>query len=305
MSEEIKFWSQPIQRELLIARIRQNPSLKEIFRKKKNVTQKINDEIHDRLNGYIDNFFTIFLTGMQGSWKSSVAMTIMKNADPQFNMNRIHFQYEPFRTAIQQSQPKQAFHLDESVFTHGIGANRLVQEIQNLIETLRKRQNSLIIVSPEMKYFPEGIFTYVIETLDTAILATCQQNTALHEPRTCTCWKDKTCQIKECYVRTAIKTQGYYIGFYIIPIDWENPLWKEYSQAKDKFMQEVTTGQLHNNNYQAIAQTIIQDPEYYTYKKNKKTLRLLIERRRPTLTIGEADLIATQIKIYQATGEFT
>jgi hypothetical protein len=302
--DDIKFYQTPVQKMLLIARIRQNPSLKEIFKKKKNVTQQINDEIHDRLNGYIDNFFTIFLTGVQGSMKSSCAMTIMKNADPHFNISRIHFQYEPFRGSIQNSAPKEGFQLDESVFTHGMGANRLVQEIQNLIETLRKRQNSLIIVSPEMKYFPENIFTYIIETLDTAILATCPDNPSLHEPRNCTCWHNKNCKIHHCYVRTAIKTQGYYIGFYIIPIDWESKLWKEYSQEKNKFMEEITTGQIHNSDYQQIARDIMEDPEYETYNKNKKTLRLLIERRRPTLTISESDAVATQIKIFEQTGDF-
>ena len=297
--ENITYYHTPLQKELLISKIRQNPSLKKIFKKKKYITEQVEQELRHRRDGIIENFSTIFILGTQGSFKSSIALTIAKKFDENYNAERISFGYEEFRKKIEESKPKQFFQLDEQVFKHGTGTTRIIQDINNLIETLRKRQNSMIIVSPERKYFDENLFTYTIETIDTSIKATCPHNQELHEPRNCACYEEKTCEIKTCYVRTAVKKEGIYLGFYVIEIDWNNQLWDDYQIKKDRFMEEIVQDKLHNMDYQKIAEDIINDEEFEHYKKTKKSLRLLIEQKKPNLTIGESELICEQIRVIQ------
>lgn len=298
--DDIQFFHTPMQRELLIAKIRANPSLKEIFKKKKNITQQINEEIKHRTDGTIESWMILYLKGSTGSLKSSVAMTLLqKFIDPTFHAQRISFQYDKLKEKLSKSQPKQAFQLDEQTFTHGIGSTRIIQDLQNLIETLRKRQNSMIIISPELKYFPEESFTFVLETIDDSITATCPYNKKPHEPRKCKCWLERNNEISHAYARLAVKKNDYYLGFYIIKIDWNNDLWTEYSKAKQEFLEAMAKNDLHQHNYRGIAEKLMKHPEYEYYKRNKKSLALLIEKEHPNLTTMESALIAEEIKVLQ------
>jgi intein/homing endonuclease len=61
-----QFYKTELERELLIAKIKKHPSLYEVFRKKKDLTPQTNEDIQIRINGEIENFVTIFVTGNQG-----------------------------------------------------------------------------------------------------------------------------------------------------------------------------------------------------------------------------------------------
>jgi hypothetical protein len=99
-------------------------------------------------------------------------------------------------------------------------------------------------------------------------------------------------------VRCAVKVQGEYLGFYIVNIEWGNNLYAEYELEKDKFMAQVRAEEIHNADYKKIAREIMSDTDFEYYKKNRNSLKLFIEQKKPNLTIGENNLIAEQIKIF-------
>lgn len=292
----MSFYLSPINRIILIQKIKNNPALKQLFKQNNDVTSKINDDIRIRLNGLIDNFLTIHFTGSQGSLKTSCAVSIAKKFDPTFiPSERVCFQYEEYLESMQTSQPKQFRQIDEQAFMRGTGSQRMIQEIQEHIETLRKRQNSLIICTPEKKYFPDSLFTYMFETIDNELIATCPTNPIPHEPRLCTCYENKTAQVIKARVRSAVKVGDHYIGFYIIELDWGNPEWKDYETSKDAFMERVAHGDKKRTDYEKIAETILaENPDNDLYR-NRKALRILVQKNRPNLTIGEAEMVIESI----------
>jgi len=290
------FFQTPIQREILIQKIRTNPSLKRLFRTGKNVTQQINDDINHRLNGIINNFFTLHITGTAGSFKTTTAVSIAKKFDPTFtSTQRVSFEYEDYLEKFKTSQPKQIRQIDEQAFMRGTGSLRMIQEIQEHIESLRKRQNSLIIISPEKKYFHDNLFTYMFETIDNSLTATCPTNPTPHEPRLCTCYQNRTAKIESCKVRSAVKIDDMYLGFYIIDIDWQNPDWTEYELAKDEYMKRLVMGEKKRTDYEKIAQTILDENPNNEEYKNKKALKILVEKNRPNLTVNEIELVCESI----------
>ena len=226
--------------------------------------------------------------------KSSVGQEIANTNDQTtFTHQRICFTYPELRTKFEQTKPKQWLILDEQIFLHGTGSGRIVESIQTLIETLRQRQNSMIIISPEGKYFPENIFTYVMETIDRSILGRCQHNQELHEIRTCPHRPHIDIQ---AYVRLAVKKEGVYIGFYTIPINWNTNLWQQYSKRKTEFLQRVLSEDFQKIDYEKIAKQIIAQPNSKDYKTSKQ-LMLLLEKTHPNLAVGEKNLIIEAIKI--------
>ena len=289
----MKFYKTDLEKELLIARIKRYPSLLQIFRTKKDVTNQVKEDIQMRVNGEIENFITIFITGNQGSLKSSIGQEIAKEHDPTFNVNRICFTYGEFRDKLEISKPKQWMLLDEQVFQSGIGSGRLIQGIQTLIEILRARQNSLVVISPEKKYFPENIFTYTIETIDRSILGTCKDNNKLHEIRTC---QHKAHKNIQATVRSAIKKDMSYIGFYTQPINWNTKLWREYYIRKMIFIKSALKEDFKKLDYQKVAEKTLQEPNIEDYKTSKQ-LMLLLEQTYPNLAIAEKNLIIEAIKL--------
>lgn len=228
------------------------------------------------------------------SWKSSTGQQIaIENDDTIFDANKICFTYQEFRDKFEQSKPKEWFIMDEQVFLHGTGSGRIVESIQTLIETLRQRQNSMIIISPESKYFPENIFTYVMETIDRSILGKCKHNQELHEIRTC---PHRPHTDINANVRLAVKKDNSYIGFYITPIAWNTPLWKEYYKRKIEFNTKVLTENFQKVDYEKLAQNIIRIPNSKEYKTSKQ-LMLLLEQAYPNLSVGEKNLVIEAIKI--------
>lgn len=276
--------------ETLLQKIKTNPTLLNIVQKKKDITEQMNEDFQHRLHGGVNNFFTLYIEGEQGTQKSSVGQAIAIENEPTFKADQINFSYDEFLEKFKVSKPKTIFILDEEVFKHGSGSKRIVDNMQTIIETLRKRQNSIIIISPELKYFPENLFTYTLETFDNSILVTCPHNQDLHETRTCQCYMENTFTVKEAYVRCAVKKEGQYMGFYITQIKWNNPLWEEYSKKKDAFNELVTLQEHSKTNYEQMAEKIMRDPDSKEYR-TKKALKILVYKHIPSLTVQEAEMV--------------
>lgn len=292
----IRFYQTPIQRRLFLMKIKQEPTLKRIIKRNVDLTSEINHDIKLRISGMIENFYTAYIIGQQGTFKTSLAITLAKKFDPTFSEKRVFFQYEEYREDFKTSNPKETRQLDEQVFQHGMGSSRLLHEIQELIETLRQRQNSLIIVSPDPKYFDEKIFTYTFETIDTAIIGTCKYDKKNHEVRECQCYYEEKNfpKITECYVRAAIKTQEQYVGLYISQVEWKNKTFVDYQERKKSFMNDIVQGKKSRPDYESMAREILSKHDTENYK-NKKQLSLLVQKIKPNLTTGETELVITAI----------
>ena len=293
MFDKIKFFKTRFEKRLLLAKINSHQSLRRLFKKKVFLNEEIDEEINVRLKGDIENFVTILLIGEAGTLKSTVGQELAKRTDPDFKAKNVGFLYEIFKNKLGKSKIGQSFTLDELVFLHGIGSQRIIEEIQTLIETLRKRKNSMVVICVENKYFSEDIFTFTMETVDKCLLGICEKNKELHETRSC---KEKTHNIKKAYVRLAVKKKGQYIGFYIQEIIWNNKTWVEYEKEKDLFLSKVLKQDFGKLEYEKEAKKIIDMKEASEYTTLKQ-LRLFLEKKRPNLTIGEKDLLAEQIKI--------
>ena len=291
---EINWFRTPIRTELLLSKIKSTPSLLAIVKSKKDLTETLKDEFRQRLHGSINNFLVLFITAEMGNWKSSVGQSIATELDPNFTANNIFFSYDEFETIFKESKPKTFHIMDELIFQAGSGSNRIMNTMQTLIETLRKRQNSLILISPNLKYFNEDLFHFVIEPFDNAILATCPYNQKLHEPRECQCNYEKNYTVKEAYCRTVVRKNNEYIGFYIVPISWDNPVWNEYSIKKDAFNESVAKQEHNRTDYRGKSEIILKNPDNINYK-TKKALKILVYQNFPNLTIQEAEMVIEHI----------
>jgi hypothetical protein len=294
--KKLRFYKTPLEQAILNSKAEENEDFARILLNKTIMNNAIEEEIRSKIRGEIENFLVILIHGSQGSIKSSVMIQLCKKIDPNFTAQQISFLLEEMKTKINDSQPLQAYALDEQVYQHGTGIMRLTHEIQNMIETLRIRQNSIIVVCVTPKYFDESIFSFVLETLDKCMLGTCEKNPLKHEIRNCPLTEGKKHDIKEVWVRLAVKKEGKYLGLYYQEVEWNNSIWNDYCPFKDSFAKKSLNQDFTRLDFEKKAEEIMQDPEISLYK-NLKSLKLLIEKRIPNLTSEEKELIAQQIKI--------
>jgi len=294
----MQFYKSEIETEVLIAKIRRNSSLYEIFKKNKDVTKLVNDDIRLRTKGEIDNFFTLLISGFQGAFKSSLSQEIGIENDKNFSSHNIVFGYQEFKEKLELSKKGDIFILDEEVALFGTGSGRIISSIGTALETMRQTGTSMIFISPDPKYFSENLFTYHLETIDRSIMGRCPINRRLHEIRTCESTKHENIQ---AIVRCAVKKEGEYIGFYIQPIKWNTTLWQEYTIKKKEFLNKVLADDFQKMDYEKIAFHIQQDPDSQ-YCKTIKQWMLYLEKNHPNLSVGEKNLIIAQLQINKKKG---
>jgi len=289
----MNFYKTRIEKRLLRTKINKYSTLKRVFKRKIYLTEEIKEDIKIRIEGEIENFVTILIKGEQGTFKSSAGETIAKIINPDFKAHNFCFDYAEFKEKLSKSDPREVFILDEQVFLHGVGSQRIIEEIQTLIETLRKRQNSMIVISPEEKYFPESIFTYTLETIDRSTKGVCIYSNRRHEIRECVNKNHKDMELK---VRLAVRKNNEYIGLIVLFPEWNNDVWQAYEENKKIFMSRVLKSDHKKSNYEKLAKQIIKNPQSHFYKTSKQ-LMLLLEKTFPNLTVGEKNLLVEEIKI--------
>jgi len=294
--KDVRFHKDPLETRIFKIKLDENPTLKRIIRKRLIINGEVDQEIYRRRTGVLDNFTPIMIRGQQGSFKSSADLCFSRKTDPSFCAEQVAFMYEEFINLISDSGNGQTLQLDEEVFQHGTGSIRIVEELKNLVETLRKARNSMTLISPSNKYFDEDVFCFTLETLDHCLLGTCKKNKNLHEIRTCKI-PDTEHKMSKAYVRLAVRKSQRYMGLYIQEIRWADKLWKEYDKKKDAFIIKVKNLDFKKLDYEKEAEKIIeQTPDIEDYK-TKHELRLLIDRLKPNLAVGESDLLIAQIKM--------
>jgi hypothetical protein len=265
----------PVQKKIWTLKVLNDRYLYRVFKKNIDVTPLIDDEILQRL-GDPDrpNWVVIQITAETGEFKSSAGLEILsQKVDKTFSADRVAMQYADFEKKIKNSEPKQAFLLDEQVFQHGVGSRRLVQNFVNIVETLRKRQNSMVLITPKEKYITDDNVTFTFEP----------------------CGFDKENKVLRLLVK-----KNYYIGFYYLPISWGSDLWKEYTKVKDSFLEVATSQNFAKLDYEGLAKEIIGKMSYEekSGKINKKRVTLFVEKNSPNITKEERDLLIEQIIIF-------
>jgi len=261
----------PLQREILRERLRYEKDLRRVFKKKKDITKIIHEEVNERINKKEKNWVVAQVNGETGSKKSSVAIALMfMFIDPQLTSKQITQEYNEFIALLDKSNPKQGFILDELVFQRGMGSTRIKEELLNLIETLRKRQNSMIFVTPTEKFIADSNVTFTLEP----------------------CGFDK----KNKTVRCLVRKNHRYIGFYYQKLLWNTKLWKDYEKGKDEFLEATKSQKYKKLDYEQLAMEIIAESEHDEIKNNKRIM-LQIEKKGKNLTTQERDLLVEQIKM--------
>lgn len=287
------FYKNQLEKELLIAKLQRSPSLYKIFKKKKDLTKEIDEDIKSRFHKELQGFCAILITGSQNSIKSGMAQEIAMDNDATFNAERIHFLYNSFRKALEKAKKGEWYILDENVFISGIGSTNIIQSIQTLIEVIRQAQISVILITPTRKYLPEHIFTHHFETIDRSLLGKCDKDKTLHDIRTCTEPKHNH---MEATIRSAIIREGEYVGFYIKKISWNNKVWQDYQEKKKEFLKQALAEDFEKLSYEETAKEIISNPKSKEYRTSKQ-LMLFLEQEYPNLTVGQKSLLVEAIKI--------
>jgi hypothetical protein len=288
-----KFYKNQFEKEMLIAKLQRSPSLYNIFKKKKDLTKEIDEDIKSRFHQELKGFCAILITGQQGGWKSSLAQEIAIENDETFNEERIYFLYNDFRKALEKAKKGEWYILDENVFISGTGSGAIVESIQTLIEVIRQAQISVILITPTRKYLPEHIFTHHFETIDRSLIGKCDKEKNPHDIRTCQEQKHNNMDVT---IRSSIIREGEYVGFYIKKIHWKNKVWQGYQEKKKEFLKKALTEDFQKLSYEDIAKEIISNPKSKEYRTTKQ-LMLFLEQEHPNLTVGQKMLLIEAIKI--------
>jgi hypothetical protein len=250
-------------------RINQDPSFLNCFREARNLTKYWFEEIEERLSGELHHHIVLYITGYTGTFKSSVAIELMQKFNPTATAESVVFDNQALLNLASESKPKDWFIRDESPFEFGVGSWRIEKQVQILSETLRQRQNSLIFISPTER----SVLAchYILETLDVS--------------------EDNK------YVRVGLmdpKTHRY-IGFVLVEIHWNNPIWEQYQKRKDLFLDQVTKMDFGESNVDEDAERILAD-KGLTECKNKKELIVLAKSIFKSARTGtELDYITTRV----------
>jgi len=263
----------PLHKVILMDRLKYERDLRRVFKQQIDLTPTIIEEARQRLhNGSRDNWLVTQINGETGSMKSSVGLAYNKTViDPTFNEERVCTEYSELIEKVAQSEPGQSFMQDEMIFQQGIGSNRFVDNIINLVETLRKRKNSLTFITPTEKFIGDANVTFTLEPCG-------------FDPKTKT-------------VRCLVRKHGRYIGFYYQKLLWEDPLWEKYSEVKEAFLERTATQHYKKMDYEKIAlELIAKMPE--NYMKKKKRIKLFVEKNSPNITKEERDLLIAQIEVF-------
>lgn len=265
----------PLQREILKSRLKTESDLRRVFKKRIDFTNIINKEYEERTKDKKrKNWLLIQITGETGSLKSSVAQTIATTLQKDFTEKNFAWQYQEFQDKLANSKPKEVFVLDEMVFQRGIGSTRIKEGIINLVETLRKRQNSMIFCTPTEKFIDDDNVTFTLEPMGI----------------------DEDTHTVRCLVK-----KHKYLGFYYVKLDWDNDVWKAYEKLKDTFIEKSSKQEYQKVDYEKLAARLLRKMPS-TYGNKKRRIMLYVEKNAPNMTTQERDLLIEQMLVFMETG---
>lgn len=237
----------PITKIKLIDEYEINPTFNRVMGKNAvNLSNLFWADLYQRLNNKnMNNFFTIFIFGEQGTFKSGIGLDIAQKLS--INGFNITFSDEQLRNAVKHSEPGEIFIRDETQKTYGIGSEQLISNIENFVYQLRERQNSFIFICPE-NIAPAG-FHYYLRTL----------------------FVIEELKLVKCAVINP-KTNNYlgYIWFDLRE-SWDNEIWKQYKGMKNKFLNQVISNDYDKFSIEEYAEELLSKESFNLddYRDNK------------------------------------
>lgn len=257
-----EFWHTDLQRAMIQENIENYPSFKKCFIT--DLTDAFFADLDNRINGNIPQHIVLFIYGMTGTFKSSVAQSIACHFQPDFKASQIVFTDEKLLAMARLSKPKSFFIRDESPKGYGVGSKRIASQVHLLSETLRKRQNSLIFIRPVWENI--GAAHFWLKTIDVT--------------------KDQR------HVRLGIQNPQthQFLGCIVVPIVKDNPIWQKYEGVKDQFLEDVATQNLGGTSYSDLAERVSKHKDFKLATR-KKQRRVIIAEMFPNMTVMEQDFI--------------
>lgn len=242
-----------------------DPSFKKCFRK--NITDIWWDDIKSK------DHIILYIFGETDTFKSSVAQEIAKAIEPSFKADQIVFDNSELLNVFKTSKPKMNYIRDESPDLYGAGAGRINSMILLLAEALRQRGNGLIFVCPTQK--------------GTNLIESCHYNLRTIPP------------LSDCgkFIRLGVldpQTQSY-LGYILIKITFNTPMWKEYQKRKGLFLEKVPQGMVRTINIEEMAKEALCKIDV-KIDINRTERRLRLRELFPNISIAEQDQIAIRME---------
>lgn len=219
----VKFYTSPLQAVVFKDRLKREFGFRKCF--SKNISQEFYEDMLTSDNR------VYFVFGSTGSGKSTVSIELWVMKDPKFTAEKIAFTNEELAKKVYNSQTGDCFARDETTRDWGEGSGQLIATIQDLTETLRKRKNSFILLSPVIK--GHGFVHYYLEVLQASVNL---------EEKAIKKFIDEGG--KEIYFRVGILDRDLnYIGYIIVKSTVNNSVWLDYDIRKDEFLKLMSSGQ--------------------------------------------------------------
>ena len=248
----------------------------------KNMTRFFWSDCLERIYGSkMNNFICIFIWGEQGTAKSGVGQLIAQTLFPDFSIDYIAMSNEHIRKIMKDLPPRRLLLRDEFQKAFGDGTYQLQATIDNYARQLRDRENSFIYIQPD--YTNMTNFHYYLRAIFFDI--------------------DK--KMVRCGIQNPM-TNGYmgYVDFNLAPI-WENGLWKEYQEVKNKFVNQVALNTYDKLDLREISLEMMEIDEFREcitktkkdYKIIKGALKNFVYKNSPNLTISQNNMLVEEIKL--------
>jgi hypothetical protein len=259
----------------IMNRLKQNISFKIVF--KYDLTNRLMKDFKNIIdpNHRFSQNFIINLFGETGSSKSMTAISLGLQMFEDFTSHNVFFfdqqildnvhKFDRDSFIIRDENPQKAI--------KGVGSSRTAQQITVLAETCRKYGLNLCFIEPDL--VNTGITKYLFETVDI----------------------DDVNRITRLAVIDR-RSFNYLGGFYVKVVDDNQKEWVRYNEVKDKFIEDMRYGKMTGakSNPKEIAEDIMNEIDFEIYK-TKKEKKAYIINKFPTYTMGEIDLILTNLEI--------
>ena len=208
--------------------------------------------------------------GETDSGKSSAGCELAQFKQPTFTAAQVEYEPELVLKLVEFSKPVDVFIKDELLALSGTGSGRVEKDLKIMEGTLRERKNSLIFISSANENVPSA--HYQLETIQ---------------------WSTDKAYLK---IGVRYPRTDDFMGFILVPIHWNNPVWVEYHKKKMEFMDRVVHRRLKSGtDIQEKAETLLKELNLEVDRKSAER-KLRIREKWPNLSIGEERSVAVRLE---------
>ena len=247
-------------------------------------TNNITSQFYDEMDG-TDNMVA-WIYGRTGSGKSSVGISLADRKDKSqggFTAKNIVFDNLGIKSTVAKSEKGHSFVRDETVRDFGEGSKQLLNTIQDLTETLRKRRNSFFLLSPVIKGV--AFVHYYLEVLQSSVSL---EENAIKEAI--------ESGLKVIHFRVGVQNNlGTYLGYIVVEVPVDNPIWLDYQKLKDDFLEMMASGE-RQSGLDIVGEAKRFRDEIDLEKYVRKGERLNFIKMNSNYTLGQCKSIAIEME---------